>query len=331
LVANIPNGTLTAGEWESFLLRHPQAHLLQTSTWGELKARHGWRPLRLERGNAGAQVLLRQVLPGIRIAYVPRGPVGPWKTMLPDLVEACRACGAFALILEPDADDPEAEGLEGLGFVPSTRSVQPATSVRVDLQGSEEDVLARMHQKTRYNIGLAGRRGVSVRPWNDPGTFAAMLRATGDRQGFGVHTPAYYRDAYDLFHSRGEAELLLAEKDGESLGALMVFGWGPGAWYLYGASTTSRRELMATYLLQWEAMRWARQRSAAWYDLWGVPDATPEELEAGFEKRQDGLWGVYRFKRGFGGRWFQTPGAWEIPIRPTLYRAYRMFGARRVG
>ncbi|MBF8256419.1 MAG: Peptidoglycan bridge formation glycyltransferase FemA/FemB family protein, partial [Anaerolineales bacterium] len=69
--------------------------------------------------------------------------------MLPDLVEACRACGAFALILEPDADDPEAEGLEGLGFVPSTRSVQPATSVRVDLQGSEEDVLGRMHQKTR--------------------------------------------------------------------------------------------------------------------------------------------------------------------------------------
>ena len=328
---NIRNGTLAAGEWESFLLRHPRAHLLQTSTWGELKARHGWRPLRLVHGDAGAQVLLRQVLPGIRVAYVPRGPVGPWKPMLPDLVEASRAGGAFVLILEPDADDPEAEGLEGLGFAPSSRSVQPATSLRVDLRGSEEDVLARMHQKTRYNIGLAGRRGVSVRPWDDPVSFAAMLRATGDRQGFGVHTSAYYRDTYDLFHPRGEAELLLAEKDGESLGALMVFGCGPGAWYLYGASTTSRRELMATYSLQWEAMRWARQRNAAWYDLWGVPDATPEELEAGFEKRNDGLWSVYRFKRGFGGRWFQTPGAWEKPIRPALYRAYRMFGARRVG
>jgi lipid II:glycine glycyltransferase (peptidoglycan interpeptide bridge formation enzyme) len=285
----------------------------------------------LALGNAGAQVLLRQVLPGIRIAYVPRGPVGPWKTLLPDLVEASRAGGAFALILEPDAGDPEAVGLEGLGFVPSTRSVQPATSVRVDLQGSEEGVLARMHQKTRYNIGLAGRRGVSVRPWNDTESFAAMLKATGDRQGFGVHTPAYYRDAYDLFHPRGEAELLLAEKGGESLGALMVFACGTGAWYFYGASTTAHREWMATYLLQWEAIRWARARGAAWYDLWGVPDASEPELEAGFEQRRDGLWGVYRFKRGFGGRWFQTPGAWEKPIRPTLFRAYRMFGARRVG
>ena len=331
MVADIRNGILTAGEWESFLLRHPRAHLLQTSTWGELKARHGWQPLRLARGDAGAQVLLRQVLPGIRVAYIPRGPLGPWKGIFPDLVEASRAAGAFVLVLEPDAGDPEAGDLAEFGLVRAARAVQPATSLRVELSGSEEEILARMHQKTRYNIGLANRRGVTVRPWQDPEGFCAILRATGDRQGFGVHTPAYYRDAYDLFHPRGEAELMLAEKDGQSLGALMVFGFGAGAWYLYGASTTSRRELMATYLLQWEAMRWARGRGAAWYDLWGVPDAAPQELEAGFESRRDGLWGVYRFKRGFGGRWFQTPGAWEKPIRTTLYRAYRILGARRVG
>jgi lipid II:glycine glycyltransferase (peptidoglycan interpeptide bridge formation enzyme) len=287
--------------------------------------------LRFASDEAGAQVLFRRLLPGIRIAYVPRGPVGPWKAIVPDLVRASRAGGAFALILEPDADDPEARELAGLGFRPAARSVQPATSLRVDLRGSDDEILARMHQKTRYNIGLAGRRGVSVRPWEDPEGFAAMLAATGDRQGFGVHTAAYYRDAYDLFHSRGQGELLLAEKDGEALGALMVFGCGPGAWYLYGASTTARRDLMATYLLQWEAMRWARRRGAAWYDLWGVPDASLEALEAGFEHRRDGLWSVYRFKRGFGGQWFQTPGAWEVPIRPALYRAYLLLGARRVG
>jgi lipid II:glycine glycyltransferase (peptidoglycan interpeptide bridge formation enzyme) len=265
------------------------------------------------------------------VAYIPRGPLGRWKLILPDLLEASRAAGAFVLVLEPDDGDPEAGALAELGFVPSARSVQPTTSLRVELAGSEEEILSRMHQKTRYNIGLAGRRGVTIRPWQDPEGFSAMLRATGDRQGFGVHTPAYYRDAYDLFHSRGEAELLLAEKDGQALGALMVFGCGPGAWYLYGASTTARRELMATYLLQWEAIRWARRRGAAWYDLWGVPDATLEELESGFEARHDGLWGVYRFKRGFGGRWFQTSGAWERPIRPTLYRAYRLLGQWRGG
>ena len=324
------SGTLTAGEWESFLLQHPQAHLLQTSTWGELKARHGWQPHRLARGGAGAQILFRRVVPGLRIGYVPRGPVGPWTGLLGDLAEASRSAGAFVLILEPDADDPAGADLAAHGFVRSARSVQPSTSLRVDLTTSEDGMLARMHQKTRYNIGLAGRRGVTVRPWDDPEGFAAMLRATGERQGFGVHTPAYYRDAYDLFHPRGEAEILLAEAEGESLGALMVFGCGPGSWYLYGASTGLRREWMAPYLLQWEAMRWARGRGAAWYDLWGVPDATLDALEAGFEQRRDGLWGVYRFKRGFGGQWFQTSGTWELPIRPAPYRAYRLLGTRRV-
>jgi lipid II:glycine glycyltransferase (peptidoglycan interpeptide bridge formation enzyme) len=329
LIANGRNEKQAAGEWDSFLLRHPQAHLLQSSSWGELKARHGWHPIRLTRGEAGAQVLFRKLLPGVRFGYVPRGPLGPWKNLLDDLIQAAKSTGAFVLILEPDAGDPEADALEAHGFVRSARTIQPRTSLRVDLSGTEEAVLARMHQKTRYNIGLAARRGVAVRPWAEPEAFAAMLRATGGRQGFGVHTPDYYRDAFDLFQPRGEAEILLAEKDGEALGALMVFGMGSGAWYLYGASTTSRRELMAPYLLQWEAMRWAQARGAAWYDLWGVPDASPEDLEAGFETRRDGLWGVYRFKRGFGGTWFQTPGSWELPLRPALYRVYAMLEARR--
>jgi lipid II:glycine glycyltransferase (peptidoglycan interpeptide bridge formation enzyme) len=211
---------------------------------------------------------------------------------------------------------------------PRRALVSASHDLTVDLGGSNE--IARMNQKTRYNIGLAARRasGATV---DKPEGFAAMLRATGDRQGFGVHTPTYYRDAYGLFHPRGECELLLAEKAGEPLAALMVFARGAGAWYFYGASTTSQREAMPTYLLQWEAMRWARRRGSSWYDLWGIPDATPHELEAHFESRADGLWGVYRFKRGFAGRWVQTAGAWELPIRPALHRAYRLLGARRVG
>ncbi|HKY83561.1 MAG TPA: peptidoglycan bridge formation glycyltransferase FemA/FemB family protein [Anaerolineales bacterium] len=328
MVAKTRNGTLTAGQWEAFLLDHPQAHLLQTSAWGELKARHGWSPCRLADGGAGAQILFRRVLPGVRIGYVPRGPVGAWRGLLPELVQACRVRGAFALVVEPDIADPLASSLANLGFLPSTRSIQPRTSLLVDLRGSEDEILARMNQKTRYNIGLAARRGVTVRPWDEPQGFAALLRSTGDRQGFGVHTPGYYRDAFELLHPRGECELLIAEKDGAPLAALMVFARGVGAWYFYGASTTAQRELMPTYLAQWEAMRWARRRGSEWYDLWGIPDASAEALEAGFESRSDGLWGVYRFKRGFGGRWVQAPGAWELPIRPALYRLYRLFGPR---
>ncbi len=318
----------SAAKWEAFLRSNPQAHLLQTSAWGDLKARHGWKAMRVIEQGAGAQILLRRLFPGACLAYLPRGPIGPWTGTLPALIETARSSGAFALLIEPDLDDPNAEQLPALGFVPAVRGVQPKTSLIVDLSGSEETILARMHQKTRYNIGLARRRGVEVRSWDDPSSFAAMLRSTGDRQGFGVHSAAYYQDAYRLFFPRGECALLAAEREGARLAALMVFASGQGAWYLYGASLLHGREHMAPYLLQWEAIRWARSRGARWYDLWGIPDRPEVDLEAEFSSRSDGLWGVYRFKRGFGGRWAQTVGAWEMPLRPCLYRLYRLLGSR---
>lgn len=321
----------SAGEWEAFLLKRPEAHLLQTPAWGELKARHGWEAARVVSERAGAQILFRSPLPGLRLAYIPRGPVGDWPGLVPALVDLCRRHRAFVLIVEPDLDDPHADEWPGLGFQTAPRTVQPRSSLVIDLHGTEAEILGRMNQKTRYNIGLAQRKDVRVRPWSDPVAFAGMLRGTGDRQGFGVHTPDYYRDAYEIFHPREECEIFLAEVQGDPVAALMVFGRGTGAWYLYGASTGAQRERMPTYLLQWEAMRWARARGAAWYDLWGVPDQPLEQLEAEFPSRADGLWGVYRFKRGFGGRLARTAGAWELPLNQTLYNLYRRFGTGDAG
>jgi lipid II:glycine glycyltransferase (peptidoglycan interpeptide bridge formation enzyme) len=105
----------------------------------------------------------------------------------------------------------------------------------------------------------------------------------------------------------------------------MVFAHGPRAWYLYGASSDEYREAMPTYLLQWEAMRWAMRCGCREYDLWGVPDAGENELEAGFTTRSDGLWGVYRFKRGFGGELRRSPGPWDRVYRPELYWLYGLW------
>lgn len=321
----------SAGAWDALLQQHPEANILQTTAWGQFKARHGWRAESLVGADAGCLVLFRSLLPGLRVAYVPRGPVGNWLPLIPELIHRSRLRGALALILEPDLEDPHAAVLGREGFLPGRRTIQPRSTLIVDLRGPEDEVLARMHQKTRYNIGLARRRGVTVRPWPEPESFAAMLRRTGDRQGFGVHTPAYYRDAYETFHPRGECEILVAEVEGEAVAALMVFAKGHGAWYFYGASTDRHRDRMPSYLLQWEAMRWSRARGATGYDLWGVPDVPAEELEAGFQTRSDGLWGVYRFKRGFGGRLARTSGAWEFPLRPAAYRLYRLLGSRHAG
>lgn len=312
-------------------------HLLQTEPWGRLKARFGWQA---ERVN-DVLLLFRPLPFGLSLAYVPRGPQAveanpAAATLLTRLDSAARRRRAILLKVEPDLPDlPEhAQTLAGLGFRPSPHTVQPRRSIVLDLAGSEDDVLARMKQKTRYNIRLAGKKGVAARPAATPAdvtAFTDLMRATGERDRFGVHAPAYYRAAFDLFQPLGQCALILAEWEGRLLAGVMAFILGERAWYFYGASADEERQRMAPYLAQWEAIRWARAQGARWYDLWGVPDEDEAALEAQFESRQDGLWGVYRFKRGWGGRLVRSVGAWDRVYNPLLYAAYRLYLRARAG
>ena len=325
----------TAAGWDEFVQAHPQGHILQTSAWGRLKSDYGWQAETVRAGEAGALVLFRRVR-GLTLAYVPRGPLADWNdrgelaALVRRLDEICRQRGAFCLKWEPDLPDSSgcAQMLSELGFRPSPQTVQPRRTLLVDLSGSEADILARMKPKTRYNIGLALKKGLTARlavGEDDLGLFTQLMAATGARDGFGVHAPGYYRKAFELFHPAGQCELILAMFADEALASVMAFAQGRGAWYFYGASSDRERNRMAPYLAQWEAMRWARGRGAATYDLWGVPDADEAALEAEFETRHDGLWGVYRFKRGFGGRLVRTVGAWDRVYNPLLYGVYQAY------
>ncbi|MEJ5313586.1 MULTISPECIES: peptidoglycan bridge formation glycyltransferase FemA/FemB family protein [Anaerolinea] len=322
---------VSSAQWDDFLQAHPQAHLLQTSAWGTLKSAFGWEPVYFISGNAGAQVLFRRLPAGLSVAYIPRGPVGTdWIPLWKELIPYCRRRRALILKVEPDAWEEEEEILtpQMPGFVPEGIPVQPRRTIVIDLQGSEDDWLARMKQKTRYNIRLAERKGVLVQPSRDVDSFYRMMTMTGARDGFGVHSRAYYQRAYELFHPLGMAELLMATYEGKPLAGLMVFARGERAWYFYGASTDEERNRMPTYLLQWEAMRWAASRGCRWYDLWGVPDEAEEVLEARFETRRDGLWGVYRFKRGFGGVVRRSATTREYPLWQPLFPLYRWWEKR---
>jgi lipid II:glycine glycyltransferase (peptidoglycan interpeptide bridge formation enzyme) len=186
-----------------------------------------------------------------------------------------------------------------------------------------------MKQKTRYNIRLAEKKGVTVRAWHDLESFHKMMLATGGRDGFGVHSYEYYKRAYELMHAKHMCEVFVAEYEGKSLAALFVARNGNRAYYLYGASTDEERNRMPTYLLQWEAMRWAKAQRCTEYDFWGVPDEDEATLEANFEKRHDGLWGVYRFKRGFGGELKRAVQAMDKVYNPLLYWAYLRFVGNR--
>jgi peptidoglycan pentaglycine glycine transferase (the first glycine) len=325
---------INRADWEAFLAKNPQIHLLQTAPWGDLKSAFGWRATRVCHGATGAQVLFRPLRLGLTLAYLPKGPIGPdWPGLWPEVDAHCRRNHAVFLKVEPDGweDELSAQDLATRlpGFIPSPHTIQPPRTIVVDLRGSEDEVLARMKQKTRYNIHLAEKKDVAVRATGDVQSFSRMMAVTGQRDGFSVHSLDYYRSAYDAFAPSGDCALLIAEYQGQPLAGLMVFRRGERAWYVYGASTDQERNRMPAYLLQWEAMRWARAHGCTEYDLWGVPDADLDALEGQFEARHDGLWGVYRFKRGFGGELRRAPGAFDRVYQPLLYRLYRLWLARR--
>jgi lipid II:glycine glycyltransferase (peptidoglycan interpeptide bridge formation enzyme) len=319
---------------------------LQTTAWGDLKAAFGWEVVRLAiqgRVDAGAQVLFRRLPLGFTLAYIPKGPVGgdvgrqfprderhssekirPWEELWSEIDDLCRKRRSVFLKVEPDLLEGEGGVTDSPhGFRLSPHDIQPPRTMVVDLRGDEDQLLARMKQKTRYNIRLARKKGVLVSSSTNIELFYQLIRLTGKRDEFGVHSLDYYHRVFNLFYPRGKCELLLAEYEGQPLAAIMVFAHGERAWYFFGASSSEHRNLMPTYLLQWEAMRWARACGCVEYDLWGVPDADEEILEEQFTGRSDGLWGVYRFKRGFGGRLRRAPGPWDRVYRPFLYNLYR--------
>jgi peptidoglycan pentaglycine glycine transferase (the first glycine) len=327
--------TSSASEYDRFLEDIPQAHLLQSSGWGSLKAAFGWETHYLIDSEkvCGAQVLFRRLPLGLTFGYIPKGPVGEdWSRLWPDLDRLCRRKRTIFLKVEPDLTEPaDSFVLKQLtGFIPS-RSIQPRRTIVLSLEGDEQAWLERMKPKTRYNIRLAERKDVIIRVSTDVTAFHDMMLATGARDGFGVHSLEYIQKAYDLFVNRGEVILLEASYQGRSLAGLMAFARGERSWYFYGASNDEERNRMPTYLLQWEAMRWSARCGCKLYDLWGVPDANEDELEAGFTHRSDGLWGVYRFKRGFGGDLQRSAGAWDRVYHPLLYRLIQFYMKRRGG
>jgi peptidoglycan pentaglycine glycine transferase (the first glycine) len=327
--------TLSTSDYFLFLENKPQAHLLQSTGWGSLKAAFGWDTHYLidVQRVCGAQVLFRRLPLGFTFGYIPKGPVGiEWNRLWPDLDRLCRHKRAIFLKVEPDLNEPiDPSVLNHLqGMIPS-RPIQPRRTIVLSLEGDEEAWLERMKQKTRYNIRLAERKNIVIRASTDVAAFHEMMLLTGIRDGFGVHSLEYMQKAYDLFARSGEVILLEASYQERSLAGLMAFARGERAWYFYGASTDEERNRMPTYLLQWEAVRWAARCGCKSYDLWGVPDANEDELEAGFTRRSDGLWGVYRFKRGFGGDLQRSAGAWDRVYHPLLYRLIQAYLERRSG
>ena len=325
---------ITSNDWKTFLEKQENVHILQTAQWGELKSRFGWEVHAFVNQQYGAQVLLRNLPLGFHIGYIPMGPIGvPNQDLLEEIQLFCKRNKCIFLKIEPDIWKDEYLGsaiqplLVGLT---ESKSIQPANTVVLNLNGDPEEWLSRMKQKTRYNVRLAEKKGVVIEESTSIDTFHSLMVETGERDAFGVHSKEYYQAAFDLFQSSDTCKLFIASYEGTPLAGIMVFISGDRAWYFYGASNNIERNRMPTYLIQYEAMKYCAERGCTSYDLWGIPDADAETLENEFMNRKDGLWSVYRFKRGFGGEIKRMVGAWDQVYIKPLYTLYQWWSNRNV-
>ena len=263
--------------------------------------------------------------------YCTKGPWLPWKdkeavrTFFEGVGSVAGRLGAHTVKIEPEVQEHQTDVkalLDEIGFRKARYDLNQKTTMIVDLKPSEEDLLARMKGKTRYNVRLATRKGVEVveagfeESWK---TFYQLIRVTAERNGFIIRrSREYLHDSMGTMHDVGQGHLFFAMHEGKPLSGIYVFTFGEKCWYIHGGSSNKKRNLMPNYLLQWEVMRWAKQRDIRYYDMVGVP--RPENLN-----EDDSLWGVYKFKLGFGGEVSDFIGCLDLPVRPARAAAWYKF------
>ena len=302
---------------------------------------------------AATLILKRQILNNgfaarVSILYAPKGPLLDWTNeplrnrVLNDLQSFAKKQGAIFLKMDPDVvlgtgvpqseeDVIENSGqaviseLKRRGWEYASDQIQFKNTVLIDLNPTEEELLARMKPKTRYNVRLAEKKGISLRvgALDDLSSLYKMYAETSVRDGFVIRDEGYYKTVWQTFMSTPQspisspqspfAEPLIAEVDNEPVAAIFVFYFAGRAYYVYGMSRDAHREKMPTYLLQWEALKRAKSKGCTVYDLWGAPDVFDES---------DSMWGVYRFKEGLGGKVLRTLGAWDFAPSPLWYKMY---------
>ncbi|MGD0879409.1 MAG: peptidoglycan bridge formation glycyltransferase FemA/FemB family protein [Anaerolineales bacterium] len=352
----------TPQTWNELIASLPLPHLLQTWEWSQVKAKYGWQPFPYiwndpnaptSNPPVGAAMILKRSIPvggfakKVCVLYIPKGPNLDWNNtllcqrVLADLQIFAKRQGAIFVKLDPDValgqGVPGAKQatefsvgqavrntLEQSGWKFSQDQIQFRNTVLIDLSPTTAELLARMKQKTRYNIHLAQKKGVSVRVGtvDDLPTLYRMYAETSVRDRFLIREEGYYQTVWHTFGnplpgapSRATPfhEPLIAEVAGQPVGAVSMFYFAGQAIYLFGMSRDEHREKMPNYLLQWEAIQRAKSLDIKLYNLWGAPDK--------FDQSDD-LWGVFRFKDGLGGFVLRTLGAWDFTPNPMLYKIY---------
>jgi len=336
-------------KWDQFIKSSASFGLLQSWGWGKFKQSMGWKVFRvavMEDGaiQSSAQLLIKS-LPGkiTGFAYIPRGPLTDWSDkettslLLEKIHQIARQEHAVFLKIEPPlpVESSGAALMQEYHFKQSPVTNQPRNTIIIDIRPDPEELLAQMRQKTRQYIRRAGREGITVRYGgeSDLQSFIQLMKSTGKRVGFPVRSRRYYSHEFAALNIENQFVLLLAEKEGKLLAARTVHAFGGHAAEFHAGSVENADNLHPNYLLVWEGILWARRMGCTSYDMWGIPD----EIHNGHAEengngnghddqpnpdRVDGLWGVYRFKRGFSSNVVSFAGAFDYVYSPVPYFFY---------
>ena len=310
-------------EYENFNWNHPKGHFMQSLKWANMKTE--WKNVILISTDSdnkikGSISLLIRKVPVIKktIMYSPRGPVCDFADLetLTELyrgiTEIAKKYKAYVFKADPDIkcdNELAKENIKKAGFniLPGGKNfegIQPCFVFRMDIKDkTEEEVFEIFHSKTRYNIRLSEKKGVTTRigTKEDVKEFSRLMAETGQRDEFVVRPAAYFAKMLEVYGDN--ARLYMADFEGKSIAGTLAIYYGNKVWYLYGASGNAYRNVMPNYLLQWQMIKWAVENKCEIYDFRGVSGDLSED---------NPLYGLYRFKKGFNGEFTEFIGEVEI-------------------
>ena len=316
-------------EYNEFLEKVPGCSFLQTVMWAKVKSQWKHRVLVCRDDGeivAGVLILVRKLSPTpYTIFYAPRGPQFlPGKyyaiSQLTDGIKAL-AKKEKALFFKADpailsTDNEFISCVKNAGFTVNDTGknfdgVQPRYIYALNIKNKTADeIISSFHSKTRYNIRLSQRKGVTVRigNYNDLPAFYEILKETGTRDNFNIRAIKYFQTMYNEM-SPENLRLYMAEHEGKVIAGTIVIYFGSTVWYLYGASSNESRNVMPNYSLQWEMIQWAIEKKCDVYDFMGI---------SGDDDPSNPLYGLYKFKKGFSGETVEYIGEIEMVFKPFM-------------
>lgn len=297
-------------------------HPLQSWEWGEFREKMGIEIVRLGVYEKNELIDVMQLtfhkIPhsSFTIGYFPKGSY-PTQTMIEELLKIGKMKHAIYIQLEPNVQLEDLKTAISDRLVPSHRPMFTKHTFLIDCTKSEEELQKAMHPKTRYNIKIALKRGVTVQEDNSESAYGAyeqLSDETTKRQGFYAHNHIYHRTVWNMLFKSGIARMFTATYEGKTLAAWMLFVFKKHVYYPYGASSREHRDVMAPTLLLWEIVKWAKQNKFTSFDLWGALGQNPDP--------KDPWYGFHKFKQGFSPTLVTYIGSYDLVIHPWIYTAF---------